>query len=168
MYNVVWMRSTRLLFKHHSLATNKSSQAKKYFMNHITKIFLAAAFAMNFTAQGQSLHNVKDIVGGSWEIAFPSDNKFLSKTSLAGWRFEYRKMVAHDVSVGLAISGNAFDEHFPTKTYSKGTTAVTTDMVRQIYTLPMTAIFHYYLNSGKMLQPYIGAGLGAQYTEIHA
>lgn len=139
-------------------------------MNHFMRIFLVAAAGVNLTAHAQqSLHNVKDIVGGSWEIAMPSDNNFLSKTSLGGWRFEYRKMVGHDVSLGLAISGNAFDEHFPTKTYSKGATAVTTDMVRQMYTLPMTVIAHYYFNTNsKLLQPYIGAGIGAQYTELHA
>jgi outer membrane protein W len=33
----------------------------------------------------------------------------------------------------------------------------------------MTVIAHYYFKtSGHMLQPYIGAGLGAQYTEMHA
>lgn len=107
-----------------------------------------------------------NIVALSWEIAFPTGNDFLSKTSFSGGRFEYRYMVQPNFSAGLAVSWNSFDQYFGTRTYHTNNSAVTTDMVREIYTAPITAIFHYYPSArGKMLKPFIGIGLGAQYAE---
>lgn len=110
----------------------------------------------------------KDFTAFSWEIAIPTGNKYLTETSLSGWRLEYRRMIKENFSVGLAVSWNAFDENVPTKTYSSpsNASAVTTDMIRQVYTVPITAIGHYYFNTGmRLLQPYIGIGLGTQYAE---
>lgn len=108
-------------------------------------------------------------VSVAWEIAFPSDNPYLSETSLAGGRIEFRQMLKSNISAGLAMSWNSFDEYVGRKTYTSqnGASAVTTDMVRQIYTLPLTAIFHYYPGaaSKKKIKPNIGIGLGAMYAE---
>src|SRR5690349_3051291 len=104
-------------------------------MNLIAKTFLAAAIFAATTSQAQSTHTgFRDFGAFSWEITLPTDNKFLSETSLSGWRFEYRRMVASKISVGLGISWNAFDEYFPTETYTtpNGKGAVTTDRIRQV------------------------------------
>ena len=110
----------------------------------------------------------KDFTAFSWEMSIPTDNKYLSENSLSGWRLEYRRMVSKSLSVGIAASWNAFDEKFPTKTYysPNQSTAVTTDMIRQVYTVPITLTSHYYFNSRLLLfQPYFGLGLGTQYQE---
>lgn len=110
----------------------------------------------------------RDFTAFSWEMSIPSDNKYLSKNSLTGWRLEYRRMVNRNLSIGIGASWNAFDETFPTKTYysPNRSTAVTTDMIRQVYTVPITMISHYYFNSKLLLfQPYFGLGLGTQYQE---
>jgi len=110
----------------------------------------------------------KDFTAFSWEASFPADNKYLSEPSYSGWRLEYRRMIKQNLSLGIAASWNAFDEKLPTKTYSSpgGSRAVTTDMIRQVYTVPITLITHYYFNtSTKVLQPFLGIGLGTQYAE---
>ncbi|HET7897388.1 MAG TPA: OmpW family outer membrane protein, partial [Flavisolibacter sp.] len=107
----------------------------------------------------------------SWEITAPASNNYVNETSYSGWRFEYRKGIKHNLSVGLGLSWSAVDEYINTKTYSKNNqrSAITSDMIRQVYTLPLTLTTHYYLDSkSKIMQPYVGIGLGAQYAEHKA
>jgi outer membrane protein W len=123
--------------------------------------------SLHGAAQSSSISD-RDMAAFSWEAAFPTSNKFLNESTLKGWRFEYRKGVKKNLTVGIALSWNAFDEYFPTTTYAtpSNSKAITTDMIRQVYTLPITLITHYYLSSkSKLFQPYIGVGLGAQYAE---
>lgn len=137
-------------------------------MNSIMKTCLAIGLFVSTGALAQPTSIPRDFGALSWEIAFPSDNNYLSKTSFSGWRLEYRRMLKPTLSVGLAASWNAFDSYFGTKTYKSadGASAVTTDMVRQVYTVPITLITHYYpATNNKMLKPYGGVGLGTQYTE---
>src|SRR3954471_21568786 len=131
-------------------------------------ILLFILFAAATQIQAQQLKG-NSLLGLSWEIAFPSGNDYLDKTSLAGGRIEYRYMVRENMSAGLAMSWNSFNQYVGTHTYTTGdgATSVTTDMIRQIYTLPLTAIFHYYPNTSKSakIRPSLGLGLGAQYAE---
>lgn len=133
------------------------------------KIILFAAGVL-IAGRGYSQSGgVQGILALSWEVSIPSSNNFLSKTSTEGGRIEYRKMLNPRISAGLGLSWNSFQQYVSNKTYSKNGTAITTDMVRQIYTAPITAIFHYYPAVGnKALKPYIGIGLGAQYAEQNA
>ncbi len=111
-----------------------------------------------------------NIFAVSWEVASPTNSGYLDKTSWAGGRIEYRKMVKPQFSVGAAISWNSFEQYVGTKTYNNGHGgAVTTDMVREIYTLPITITGHYYFKtSSKIFKPYAGLGLGAEYAEQNA
>jgi outer membrane protein W len=121
--------------------------------------------------QVNAQHHSTDLVAVSWEMAFPSNNNYLNKTSYAGGRVEYRKLIKDQFSVGLGISWNSFEDYVGTKTYTSngGGSAVTTDMVRYIYTVPMTATFHYYPTvSNKLFKPYVGVGLGTQYAEQYS
>jgi outer membrane protein W len=104
----------------------------------------------------------------AWEIGVPvSNNDFLSKTSYTGGKLEYRHFIKHNVTVGGFIGWRSYYEYFPTATYEnpEKTQAVTTDMYRYIYNLPMGANVHYYFQGGKMIKPFVGLGLGAQYSE---
>ena len=128
----------------------------------------ATTKAQEGNTSASSVSMPKDLTAFSWEIAIPADNKYLTETSLSGWRLEYRRMIKQNLSIGIAASWNAFDENLPTKTYTSesGSSAVTTDMIRQVYTVPITLLVHYYFNSKmRILQPCVGAGLGTQYAE---
>jgi len=128
----------------------------------LTTIICLGSFATTYAQKGSSFF------GLSWEVAKPSNNPYLSKTSWAGGRIEYRHMIKSTLSLGIGMSWNSFDEYVGSKTYTGNNTgsAVTTDMVRQIYTLPITALIHYYPHTNnKNIKPYVGIGLGAQYAE---
>lgn len=134
----------------------------------ICGFFIIALFTSSHAAAQSRSDNM---VALSWEVSFPTNNDFLKETSWAGGRIEFRHFLKPNFSIGLGLSWNAFDEYIPTKTYKNigGNTAVTTDMVRQIYTVPMTALAHYYFTvSNKNIKPYAGLGLGAQYAEQNA
>jgi outer membrane protein W len=140
-------------------------------MNLIKKLLFAAGFISATTAQAQTVPGFKDFGAFSWEISVPSGDKFLNETSLSGWRFEYRRMVSANISVGLGISWNAFDEYFNTETFASkdGRTAVTSDRIRQVYTVPITATAHYYFGAkNKMITPYAGVGIGTQFAEMNS
>jgi outer membrane protein W len=141
-------------------------------MKSILIFFLTLCIAVTARSQStRSFSSFNDLAIFSWEIAFPHNNDYVGKTSLTGWRFEYRKMVRPNVSVGLALSSNYFDDYFPSKTYTSGDgkSAVTTDMVRQVFTMPLTLVSHYYMGKeNKNAKPFLGIGIGGQFTELNS
>jgi outer membrane protein W len=144
------------------------------------KLLLIGAWALtSFTAKAQettvagtSDDDMRNIFIASWEIAFPANSNYMSGTSFSGLRFEYRNMISSNFSAGIAVTWNSFEDHVGTRTYTSdgGAAAVTTDMIRQVYTVPVTAIFHYYpsLDPKKVVRPYIGLGLGVCYAEQYS
>jgi outer membrane protein W len=141
-------------------------------MKNLIYIFISVIGFGNFV-QAQETETISSLPDNmlfvGYEVAIPTSTDYLSETSWAGFRFEYRHMVTPNVSIGLAVSFNTFDEYFTRQTYQRpdGSGAVTSDMIRQIYTSPITATVHYYLN-GNAIRPYVGIGLGAQYSEQNA
>jgi outer membrane protein W len=135
---------------------------------YIIIIIILAVFSGSSFAQEKSSSStpISQFVGVSWEIAIPQGN-IISKTSTLGGRFEYRKFLSDKFSAGVAISMNSVEQLYDTKTYEKadGSVAVTTDMVRQAFTMPMTLTAHYYPGlTNHFIKPYIGLGLGAEYS----
>lgn len=133
---------------------------KKYI---ILGLVLMLGFGSSF-AQGR----MNNLFGLSWEIAIPTNNEFLDKTSFSGGKAEYRHFLKQaPVSFGVAVSWNSFEQYIPTQTvtYKDGNSAITTDMDRVIYTVPVMATAHYYFNYGKKAMPYVGLGIGTQYAE---
>lgn len=116
-------------------------------------------------SQAQVFSDTQDKFFVGYEVALPSG--FLTKTSWVGVRFDYRRMLTPNFSVGIATSWNSFSQYVRKDTYQKrdGDGAVTSDMVREIYSVPITLSSHYYFASDKKAVPYIGLGLGAQYSD---
>ena len=73
----------------------------------------------------------------AWEVGIPS-NDFLKETSWRGGRIEYQRMLKDNMSVGIAASWNSFSQYVPKTTYQKpdGSGAITTDIVRELYSVP--------------------------------
>ena len=111
--------------------------------------------------------HLKDMATLNWQIATPLSTDYLKKTSLAGGNVEYRRFIKPNMSVGIGLSWNSFEQYIPPKVYEKpdGSQALYTDFVHQVYTLPMYLNAHYYFSGGDKLKPYAGIGLGAQYSE---
>src|SRR6187402_459685 len=107
----------------------------------------------------------KDWMSIGWEVGIPS-NDFISGESYSGGKIEYQRMIKPQLSVGISGSWNSFQEYVPKSTYQKpdGSGAITSDIVRELYSLPLTLNLKYYLKAGDKLQPYVGIGLGGQYS----
>src|SRR3954454_966800 len=107
-------------------------------MKIIMKFLLTIGALVSLQDTAQKSPADYDLVAFSWEPSFPAKNEYINASSLNGWRFEYRKGIKHNLSVGIALSWNAFDEYVNSKTYSTAakTKAFPTDMIRQVYTLP--------------------------------
>jgi opacity protein-like surface antigen len=127
-------------------------------------LIVFAALIVNSNAQSFSSHKNKFTIG--YEVAIPGGD-LLSKTSWAGGRMEYGRMLNEQFSVGLGLSWNSFSEYVTRTTYQKpdGSGAVTTDLVKEIYSVPITVNGRYYIKGLKHLLPYAGVGIGTQYSD---
>jgi outer membrane protein W len=113
--------------------------------------------------------NTGNLFGVSWEVAFPNGD-FVSKPSYLGGRVEYRHYFSDKIAAGLSLAWNNYDEYVDHKTYENAdqTQAITTDMERFVFSMPITADFYYHLKAGNRFSPYVGLGLGAQYSSQEA
>ena len=106
--------------------------------------------------------------GISWDINSPTNKDYLTKTSYAGGKIEYRHFLkGKNLSYGLALNWASYEQYFPRQTFQKsdGSGAVTSDFVSQAYQVPFAATVHYYFNESKKIRPYVGVALGGQYLE---
>lgn len=128
---------------------------KKILATTIISFFTIAAFSQ------------KDVFGVGWEINFPTNTNYLTKTSFAGGKIEYRHFIKKDISAGIALNWCTYEQYIPRQTFQKpdGTGAVTGDFVAQIYQVPITATVHYYFKEKKVFKPYAGIALGGQSLE---
>ena len=126
-------------------------------------IITSALFLSSIVIFAQS-----NLIGGAWNINFPTNTDYLTKTSLAGGKIDYRHFIKHtNYSFGFALDWASYEQYFPRQTFQKpdGNGAVTSDFVAQVYQVPFVATFHYYFKESKMLKPFVGIGLGASYME---
>jgi outer membrane protein W len=117
--------------------------------------------------QAQLLHN---LYGISWEVSFPTGKAFVSSTSFLGGKFEYRRFIKRNISLGTTLGWNNYEQYVSRETYENAdqTQAITTDNQRFIFNLPVTVDGMYYFEQGKHFRPYVGLGLGAQYSSQEA
>ena len=115
-------------------------------------------------AQSFSTLDDKFLIG--YEVGI-SSNDFISSTSWRGGRIEYRHMIKPNISVGISGSWNSFEEYVPKTTYQKpdGSGAITADIVKDVYSVPLTVTAHYYFTKSKKILPYVGIGLGTMYSD---
>jgi hypothetical protein len=109
-----------------------------------------------------------NLLAGTWNINFPANTDYLTKTSFSGGKIDYRHFIKHsNYSYGFALDWASYEQYFPRQTFQKpdGNGAVTSDFVAQVYQVPIVATFHYYFKESKMVKPFAGIGLGASYME---
>ena len=127
------------------------------------KIISISSFILLF---GSASIGQKQLFGFAWGVNFPTNSDYLTKTSYAGGKFEYRYFVKPNVSVGLAWDWCTYEQYFSRQTFEKPDGgAITSDFVAQVYQVPLTATAHYYFKESKRLKPFAGIALGAQYLD---
>ena len=129
-------------------------------------IILIVFMILQKNSYAQAFTDLPDKFVIGYSPAFGS-NDFTSATSWAGGNIEYRRMIKPNLSVGLQGSWNSFEEYVPRTTYQKpdGSGAITSDIVKDVYSVPITLNVHYYFDNGDKLLPYAGIGLGTQYSD---
>lgn len=100
-----------------------------------------------------------------WETSVPDLNGYITNVSFGGGHAGYQRMISNrfslGVSVGYIVFGQFFSQHtFPDET---GSAAITADMDRDLYLIPITMQGNFYFNKNKSMSPYIGIGAGTQY-----
>ena len=132
----------------------------------LRKIFLSILIILTFFIELNAQHSsFQQMVAIAWDVNIPINNKLIDATSYKGFKFEIRKMVKTNLSVGFEVGSTVFDQYIPRKTYQVQNGAVTTDMYGYIYSLPMALNVHHYFSVSKTVMPYIGIALGANYSE---
>lgn len=109
----------------------------------------------------------KNLFAIGWEINFPTNTDYLTKTSYSGGKLDYRHFFKRNISAGLSLNWATYEQYTSRQTFQKpdGNSAVTSDFVAQIYQLPITATVHYYFKESKRLKPFAGIALGGQYLQ---
>jgi len=103
----------------------------------------------------------------NWEMAITTSDNFLGENSYRGGRFDYKHFLdGGNIAVGASLGWNSYSEYFGPQLYENAdqSSAVYTDMVRHIYTLPI-AVNAYYFFFKRNIKPYVGLGIGTQYSE---
>jgi hypothetical protein len=128
------------------------------------KIIITASIIFFFAA---SVNAQKQMFGIGWQINFPQNTDYLTKTSFAGGRLEYRHFLKYkNVTVGGGMDWSTYEQYLPRQTFTKPDgSAITSDYVAQIYQLPLYVNAHFYMEAGKHFQPFAGIALGGQYLE---
>jgi opacity protein-like surface antigen len=123
----------------------------------ISLLFFAAPF--NASAQERELqldiNYAIGIPGGS----FKSDA--VDKTSFRGWTANLMYNITDKISIGVGTGFQDFYQKYPRDVYklSEGG-EVSAVLTNSIQTIPVLAQFQYRLLPGKMVQPYVGVGVG--------
>jgi len=107
------------------------------------------------------------LIGLSWNVSIPqgSTTDFVGETSLRGGQFEFRDFLNPDFSLGGSIGWSGYQQDEPRQTYAIENGAITTDLVKHTYTLPILLNAHRYFRVGEYVRPYVGGGIGAMYSQ---
>ncbi len=131
---------------------------KKYFL--IVLLGLSASWA---TAQDNFFYL-------SWNYQVPlSNTDWLDASSARGGKIGYRFFVLEDrLTMGVDLSWITFNQYQPTQTFQQDNGAITTDYFKFIYNYGATLSAQYYfpVSDRKILFPYAGLGLGANYNDF--
>jgi outer membrane protein len=127
---------------------------------------LVFLFLINSSAHAQSGILPTRFVAIGWDINTPINNtKFIDNTSAAGISLQGRYFINENISVGAEIAWASLYEYAPRETYTFDNGAVTTDLYKFNYILPITANAHYYFMPDRAVTPYVGLGVGAMYSQ---
>ncbi len=102
----------------------------------------------------------------NWNLGITNNNHFVNNDfSAAGATTGYSYFIRKNLAVGAEIGWSNHYSYSPRHTYQFKDGAVTTDMYKYLFTVPVTATVIKYFNIPFPVLPYAKLGLGAQYSE---
>ena len=118
-------------------------------------------FATPFNASTQERELQLDI---NYAIGIPGSSfksDAVDKTSFRGWTANLMYNVTDKISIGVGTGFQDFYQKYPRDVYKLNEGGeVSAVLTNSIQTIPILAQFQYRLLPGKMVQPYVGVGVG--------
>jgi hypothetical protein len=123
----------------------------------ISLLFFAAPF--NASAQERELQLDINYAIGIPGSSFKSDA--VDKASFRGWTANLMYNITDKISIGVGTGFQDFYQKYPRDVYKLNEGGeVSAVLTNSIQTIPILAQFQYRLLPGKMVQPYVGVGVG--------
>lgn len=101
----------------------------------------------------------------NWNFGPTIGNHFVSNFSGKGANAGYSWFIKDNLAIGGEVGWNNYYEYAARQTYITKDGAITTDMYKYLYTVPVTATITKYFKAGKYFYPYTKLGLGVLYSE---
>ncbi len=142
---------------------NKNMNLKKYLR---WATLCIASLGIGRSASAQLLPN--SYFNVDWQMNVPlGSSSFADKASGWGMNFEGGYFVTPAIAVGAFISYQTNLEDIPRQTLQLNNgSALTTNQKHAVFQLPFGVTGRYCWMQGRVLQPYAGLKLGAQYAEL--
>lgn len=130
------------------------------------RYLLYLIFTLLLFHQSVEAQRYNGLMGLCWNVSEPlgESSNFVGETSLRGAQFEFRNFLTSNFSLGGSIGWQGYQEYEPRETYPIDNGAITTDLTKFVYTLPVLFNAHRYFQVSDNVLPYIGAGIGAKYS----
>lgn len=131
------------------------------------KILIIAALMGSSLVQKYTAQEATGILSLQYSAGFAVGdmNDFIKAPSWRGMTFEYHRLIQDNIGVGFEIGWNAFYERKDYATYTKDTRSLSGVQYRYCSAVPMLATFNYYFSPDQQITPFVGLGIGTQYTE---
>ncbi len=127
-------------------------------------IFILSAVAWNSSAQ-----SVTKYFGLVYDVNKPLSNKeFIDNISKRGAKLIYREYINEKFSVGGDLGFSHYQDYVPPMVYMDGNTSIYTDLYGYVSNYSLTVSGDYSFFTNKILQPYVGLGIGATYSKLQA
>jgi hypothetical protein len=91
-------------------------------------------------------------------------NDFIGSVSWRGTTVEYRNLITPNIGVGFELGWNGFYQDKGYDTYTIGTESLSGKQYGYCSSYPMLAAADYYFMPDYTINPFIGLGIGTQYT----
>jgi hypothetical protein len=131
-------------------------------MKNIYKI-LAIVFITYSNAFGQM--PFESTFGFKYDVNVPLSNRsFLKNTSYIGFELDGKWMINDNIAAGLSLSWASYYQYEARQTYSGQGVDVTTDLYKNVYTVPILLTGTYFFDLGDQVIPYATLAMGTSYV----
>lgn len=130
-------------------------------MKNSLTIVIISLFSLGAVAQTAGDH----ALSLNWNLGGLVNNPFVKNFSARGGSIGYTQYLSSNLAVGGEIGWNNYFQYAPMKTYYLKSGAVTTDMYKYVFAVPVTVSATRFTKIGSHIFPYGKLALGTMYSE---
>lgn len=134
--------------------------------NSIFTVIALAVIAVAFALPAKAQITPYTYFNVDWQFNAPLGNDFAKRASGWGANIEGGYYILPDLAIGAFVNYSTNNKYVSKRTIAlNSTTAINTDQEHSLFQLPFGMTAHYRFMDG-MVQPYIGAKIGAEYSKM--